>query len=592
MTGSPNKLSRFWNELKRRRVIHVITVYASSAFVIIELINNLTGPLNLPPSLATISIIVLAVGFPLVVVLSWLYDLTGEGMERTKPLPEDEKGEKTVVPNAWKVATYVSFVVIVGLAVLNILGGGNQLRAGDIQSLVILPFENFTGDDQLENMVSSMHALLIGDVGQISGLRVIGNTSSNMYKGAGKSAPEIARELHVDAVVEGTVMCMGDSVCLQFRLVNTNGEETQIWSADYNEDKRQILNLYNRITKKIANEVKVQLTPEEERLLSRSRTVDRDAYDAYLMGLYFLEDVGKESLNKALEYLNRAVEKDPDWAPLYSGLTMVWASIALMGFESPEIAGPKIFENMNKALELDPDNAESHFISGEMAFLAEWDWEKSEKELLKSLAINPNNAIARIIYAELLGILQRPEEALAQGQLGIDLDPLNTMNQLQYLAVLASIGDHKTALALAEKITAEDPGHWLANSLIENEAFHIGDYDKVMKAAQYLLPERGIDYQEIERIYKEQGFVLAYEDVLRQSEVLAQKGFFPPVEMAIRYMMVDQPDKALDWIEKGYELRDPSLSYITTHCFPFEPLFDNPRFIDIVHKMNLPLPKD
>jgi adenylate cyclase len=590
--ANPNRLTRFWQELKRRRVVHVITVYASSSFVIIELINNLSEPLKLPSNLLTLVVIILAVGFPLAAILSWLYDLTGQGMERTKPLSESEEGEKTVVPNAWKIATYISFVVIVGLAVLNIAGGSNQLQAGDIQSLVILPFENFTGDDQLDNMVSSMHALLIGDMGQISGLRIIGKTSSNLYKGTAKSAMEIARELHVDGVVEGTMMCLGDTVCMQVSLVSTNGDETQIWSADYNEDKRQILNLYNRITKKIAQEVKVQLTPEEERILARSRTVNREAYDAYLMGLYYLDDVGKESLNKALEYLNRAVEKDPDWAPLYSGLTLVWASIALMGFESPEIAGPKIFENMDKALKLDPDNADSHFISGEMAFLVEWDWEKSEKELLKSLAINPSNAIARIIYAELLGILQRPEEAFVQGQLGIELDPLNTMNQLQYSAVLASIGDHEASLAIAEEVTAEDPEHWLANSLIENEAFRFGDYDKVMKAAKHLLPARGIDYQEVERIYEKQGFVQAYKEVMRQSEVLAQNGFFPPVEMALRYMMVDQPDKALDWIEKGYELRDPSLSYITTHSFMCEPLYDNPRFIEIVQKMNLPLPNN
>ena len=219
MSLNPNRLSHFWQELKRRRVVHVITVYASATFVIIELINNLAEPLKLPPNLLTVVVIVLAVGFPLAIILSWLYDITSEGVEKTKPIEEVKGGEKTVVPNAWKIATYISFVVIVGLAVLNIVGGTNQLRAGDIQSLVILPFENFTGDDQLENMVSSMHSLLIGDMCQIGGLRVIGKTSSNVYKGADKSAPEIAKELNVDAVVEASVMCLGDSVCMQFRLV-------------------------------------------------------------------------------------------------------------------------------------------------------------------------------------------------------------------------------------------------------------------------------------------------------------------------------------------------------------------------------------
>ena len=123
MPGSRNKLIQFWHELKRRRVVHVITVYASSVFVIIELVNNLAEPLNLPPRLSTTVLIVLAAGFPLAIILSWLYDLTSEGIEKTSPLSEDQKGDKPLVPYAWKIATYVSFVVIIGLLLFNILGG-------------------------------------------------------------------------------------------------------------------------------------------------------------------------------------------------------------------------------------------------------------------------------------------------------------------------------------------------------------------------------------------------------------------------------------------------------------------------------------
>ncbi|TFH38151.1 MAG: hypothetical protein E4G95_04130, partial [Bacteroidia bacterium] len=125
-------------------------MYASAAFVIIELINNLAEPLKLPPNLITIVVIVLAVGFPLVIILSWLYDLTPEGVEKTKPAEEVIEGEKTVVPNAWKIATYVSFVAIVGLLTFNIIGNSKLLHAGDIKSLLILPFDNLTGDDQLD----------------------------------------------------------------------------------------------------------------------------------------------------------------------------------------------------------------------------------------------------------------------------------------------------------------------------------------------------------------------------------------------------------------------------------------------------------
>ena len=284
----PNKLSQFWQELKRRRVIHVITVYASAAFVLIELINNLAEPLNLPPNLLTIAVIVLAVGFPLAIILSWLYDVSAEGVEKTKPLEEAKEGGKTVIPNAWKIATYVSFIVIIGLAVLNIVGGGKQLRAGDIQSLVILPFENYTGDEQLDIMISGMHAMLINDVGRISELRVISKTTSDVYKDVDMTIPEIASERKADALVEIGVQCMGDTICFQLKVVTP--DEEQLWITEYRVEKSQILNLNNEITRQIADEIMVELTPEEERLLDRDRTVDREAYDAYLKGSYFIDD--------------------------------------------------------------------------------------------------------------------------------------------------------------------------------------------------------------------------------------------------------------------------------------------------------------
>ena len=590
MPTNPNKLSQFWQELKRRRVIHVITVYASAAFVIIELINNLAEPLNFPPNLATIVIIVLAVGFPLAIILSWLYDVTAEGVGKTKPLEEAKEGEKTVIPNAWKIATYVSFIVIIGLAVLNIVGGGKQLRAGDIQSLVILPFENYTGDEQLDILISGMHSMLINDVGRISEIRVISKTTSDVYKDVDMTIPQIASERKVDALMEIGVLCMGDTICFQLKVLTP--DEEQLWITEYRVEKSQILNLNNEITRQIADEIMVELTPEEERLLDRDRTVDREAYDAYLMGSYYLDDGSEESLMKAREYLNSAVEKDPEWAPLYTGLTMVWISIAQMGYESPEIAGPKIFENLNKALELDPNNADSHFVSGMMAYLTEWNWEKGEKEFLLALAINPNDAQTRVFYAHLLSILQRPGEALTQGQLAIDQDPLNPLIKVLYSALLVSLDDCETALAHLEEVLAKDPEHILSYGNIEQAAYRCKDYNRAFEAVMNILPLEEDSLKEIEAIFDEHGFVAAYEEIMHHMEALALNSYVVPVEMAFRYVMANQYDKAMDWVEKGFELHDQNMPYIPTGAYNLDPLHNNPRFIEILQKMNLPLPKD
>ena len=263
-----------------------------------------------------------------------------------------------------------------------------------------------------------------------------------------------------------------------------------------------------------------------------------------------------------------------------------------MGAVSPEIADPKIIAYRNKALELDPDFADIHKMDAGIAFLTEWNWEKAEKEYIKAIALNPNDAFARVLYGQLLCCLQRPGEALIQGQLGIELDPLNPLVHTMYCNNLISLGDYEAALTIGENLVATKQDHAFGNSIIELAASYCRDYNKVMEAAKYVLAAKEVDFKEVERIFGESGFVAAQEEILRQLEVLAQKGYVPAVGIATRYMMVDQPDKAMEWIEKGFEVRDPLMPYIATHSRLCEPLFDNPRFIEILQKMNLPLPED
>jgi TolB-like protein/Tfp pilus assembly protein PilF len=487
-------------------------------------------------------------------------------------------------------------VIYVTLILTDVIKSGKSLKAAEIKSLIVLPFSNYSGQDTLDWFVSGMHSSLVQDISKIGSLRIPGTTTSQVFKNSNKTIKEITSELKVDAALETAVLCLGkDSICFQIRLIKSGQEEEQLWIADYKIARNQILNWYNGVTKEIAKEIKIELTDRENKLLARSITIDMGAYNDYLKGLYYLEDVDKESLMKAMGYLNRAVEKSPDWAPLYNGLTMVWASMAQMGFESPEIAGPKIFENLNKTLELDPDNSDSRFLSGEMAFLAEWDWEKSEKELLKALAINPSNAIARVIYAQLLSSLQRPGEALMQANMAIDLDPNNPMLQLQYAGALLCVGDCQNALIQAEKVTADEPGHYLANNIILCAAISCREYNKVIKADKYLLHVfnyKEDDIKEFERIFNEQGLIKAYEKVMIHLERFAENNPISPIDIAIRYMMVNQPNKAMEWIEKGFESHDPGMVYITTAFYSFDPLLSNPKFIDIIKKMNLPLPKN
>jgi len=528
------------------------------------------------------------------VIIAWIYDITPGGMRRTKPMEEVTPEERIPDSRGWKAATYISVIVIVGLIVLNITSRSNLIKPGMIQSVAVLPFDNYTGDEKLDYVAAGMHVSLIGDIGKVSALRVTGKTSSNVYKNTDKAASVIAEELNVDLLIEPTLTCYGDSVCVLIRAITTSPEEKQIFAREYRVDKSEILSFYSRVTKEIAHEVKVELSPEEIRLLSKSRIVDREAYKEYLKYRSYVNDFRKESLFKVLGYLNSAIEKEPDWAPLYAGLAELWIWIQQAGYEPPSVAAPKIYENLNKAMELDPDLAEVHYLSAMIAHLVEWNWEKSEKEFLKTLAINPNDSWSRLLYSQLLLILQRNDEALAQRELAAGLDPLNPAAKLLYSGTLVQAGDFKAALSVAEELVAAEPLDMSANGMVVIAAYSLGEYDKVIRSVKNSLPfsiEENV-YEGIVRLYRESGIVAAYEELMEHLEKYAENNPVSFLDMAIMYLIADQPDKAMDWIDKGFEIHDPLITYIATTGRFFEQLFGNPRFIAICEKANLPLPQD
>ena len=596
MPQRPNKLSQFWQELKRRRVVHVITVYASAAFIIIELINNLAEPLNLPTNVLTIVVIVLAVGFPPTVILSWLYDLTGRGIEKTKPIEELREGDKTVVPNAWRIATIISFIVIIGLVTINIVTGTKGLRPGDIESLVILPFDNFTGDDRLDWVADGMHSSLIGNMGKVRGLRVLGQTTSNAYKKTDMTATDIAKKDNVDALVEPTLTCYGDMVCLQVRVITPYPEEKVLWVGDFMEDKSQILNLYNRIISEVAHELKVNLTLQEETLLAESRIIDPEAYDAYLKGRSYSDKFSPASLSLAIERFEKAIEIEPDWAAPYTGLAGVGLRMNQIGFGPESDRLRMIYENLTKALELDPNSAEAHESAASTAAWIEFDWKKAEKEFLKAIELNPSLARSHIFYAHLLTILRRTDEALYEGKLSVELDPENPFTLGLYEVVLWRVGRCQEALFYAEKVLSIDPGHPFLELIELSHVYEcLGDYEKAFeewKEKNYdRLEMMGGDVELLEEVFYKHGWIAFNQELARIYEgAMANEIQDPPWFFFASYLTIGEYDKAMDYLEIIYEdnNHNPALPYQSTK-FVYDKMKGNPRYIELLKKMNLPI---
>ena len=588
MPERPNKLSQFWEELKRRNVLRSLAIYAGSAFVFLEAATIIFPRWGFPDWTIDLVLYLLILGLFITFIVSWIFDITPQGVQKTKPLEEITETEKPADSKVWKAATFISIVVIAALIIFNVFAPTNSLKAGDIQSLLILPFENFTGDDQLDYVAAGMHTSLIGDIGQLSGLRVISKTTASIYKDQDISLPDMALELNADAVVEPTVMCYGDSVCIQIRVITPFPEEKQIWIGEYKEEKSKIMSLYNRVTKQIANEVMVQITPGEEKLLSLARTVNSEAYDYYLKGLYNWELFTGESIQMALEYFTKAIEIDPDWALPHAGVAYYWIAIRQTGLAPPSITIPRIYENLEKAAQLDPNSAFVLYVSALASVWTELNWEKGENEFLNLLQINPNDALGHLYYGHLLLILKRDEEALVQANIALDLDPMNPMVLGLSSMVLALTGEYDLAIEEGKQALSLAPGNAAALSGLYLAYLYKEEYLKALDPWMSTLSFDKQTSQEILNVCEKEGFPAALNFL---AEEYLNTGHVVPFDLGLIYAAADNPSLAMDWIEKAYEDQDASIPYVGMNWFSREPFkIDDPRLIELLKKMNLPLP--
>jgi TolB-like protein len=463
------------------------------------------------------------------------------------------------------------------------------------KSIAVLPFINDSPDQENTYFINGALEEILNNLQKIKDLRVISRTSAEQYRDQKRPISEIAQELGVNYIVEGSGQKYGNSFRLRAQLIKAE-HESHLWGESFqNEinDVKDIFSIQIQIAESMAAKLKAIITPVEKKLIEKIPTADLTAYDAYLKGKFYAYNATPDdiNLNTAMEVFELAKERDPEFALAYAGMANIWMFRQQMGLTSPDEAGQKIMENVERALELDSTLAEVHYMLANNDFLVTWNWEAAESAYKKVIEINPNHPEAHALYSHLLIVLGRPEEAFEHAELSLKLDPHNPWIIIWYTADLLSVHRYDECISLCREFYEKNPTTYWPLMISLYIALHMKEkYEEAFKALKLAMSIQYKDFDHVFDQYEKLGYVdtlnLEADTLLEQSKTK----YLSQTDIASIYSLAANKVGALDCLEQAYEMHDPVVPYIGV--FPnYAILHDEPRYQEIMRKLSLPLPK-
>ena len=492
---------------------------------------------------------------------------------------------------SWTGAAAIGTVAL--LAALTVSGLWPRLRgravsaSPPIKSLAVLPFENLTGDAEQDYFADGMTDSLITSLAQVHALRVISRTSVMQYRRANKALPRIAEELDVDAVVEGTVSRAGDRVRITAQLIQATTDR-HLWAQSYERELRDVLSLQREVAAAIAQAVEVKLRPEEKRRLTRAAVaVQPEAYEAYLKGRFYWSKRSPETSLKAVGYFQQAIERDPAYAPAYSGLSDTYRAFDVQGLAPPRECMPKAEEAARKALALDDTLAEAHASLAGVLYRYDWDWDGAEREFRLSLELEPNYAEGHRAYAVYLMTVRRHEEALAEAQRARELSPLSLVINTELGMALVRLGRYDDAIGQLRKTLEIDPKFFRAYQTMAFAYEGKGDWPRALEALEKRpgggqgRPNAWLGYA-----YGVTGRRREALEILARLEKLSHEHYVSPQSFAVVDLGLGNTEQAMAWLEKAYDER--AFEVLGFSGALFDRLSGDGRFQDLLRRMRLP----
>jgi adenylate cyclase len=584
MARKPNDIEKFWQELKRRKVVQIITVYVAIAFGILQLVDIISPSLHWPDWTMTFVFVLLCIGFIITVFLSWVYDITPAGVKKTKPVSELKHVDHTThaVSSGWKIATYISAIIIVALVAFNFISKRN-LNADILKlekSIAVLPFINDSPSDSTTYFINGLMDEILNNLQKIGAFsRVLSRTSTTQYASAARpTIPEIAKKLGVNYIVEGSGQKYGNTFRLRVQLIEAVNDK-HLWAESYEQEikeTKEIFKIQSQIAESIAAELKTALTPQEKRLFEKSPTSSIEAYDAYLKGRFYYEKNIGSATKEAIKWFEESIRLDSTFA-------LPWTYLSMCFWRSAEKTDSPLFNKAKKAneksLELDPSSGIAIANMAEMLD-NEYNFKDAEEQIKLALKIDPDNPYVLRNAGRLYTLLGREEESISFCIAALKNDP-NNHTALSFLFDAYYFSGHI-------------PEAWK----IINEMRDLGFDISSARYYRLLLAENKLD--SILSKSNSEGNNNSYKIALTAAnfkvgnKIEAEKMANKLIEDSVTYYMIayaysfgDDPEKVCSFLEKSYTAKEILLRHLKVDP-AFIRIRKEHRYKNIINKMKFP----
>jgi TolB-like protein/Tfp pilus assembly protein PilF len=527
------------------------------------------------------------------VILSDAKDLSpGESKRDSSGLKTGPQNDTKTggVPRPWwrrRAATGIAAVALIAL--LAAAGRFYWLHATSgetIDSVAVLPFVNASADPNTEYLSDGITESLINSLSQLPHLKVMSRDSAFMYKGKDTDAHTVGQALGVRAVFKGRVMQRGDDLEISAELVDAR-DNSHIWGQQYSRKSSNIFSLQGELAKEMTSMLRMRLTGEEEKRMAKNYTVNPEAYQDYLKGLYWRYKITEEGYSKGINYFQQAIAKDPTYALAYSGLADCYSGGANSGFVPPKEGYPRGKKAALKALELDDTLAEAHTALAFVKTDYDWDWSGAERELQRAIELNPGYARAHALYGYLLYRLGRFEEGIAEGKRGVELDPLSLLDNRILGQAFYNARQYDQSIEQLRKTLDLDPNfpglhRYLGEAYLQKSMYKEGIAE--IEKELMISPRSTGALSYLAYGYALEGRKVEAQKVLVQLEELSKQKYVSAAFRAVIYVGLGEKDKAFEWLERAYEER--AMPTIKVNPI-YDPLRSDPRFQDLLRRMNL-----